>query len=774
MAQKKTKQVVASKPIPPTVKKVSVPSIDRLAWVFRKEEIEPAKQEFYKKIFWASIGLITIVYAFISKDYGISWDENGHWRIGNANLDYFLSFGKDKTCLDETKHLFSSLIYYGESFNTLTAAVSKLLPWIGPFEVRHFLNALVGVVGIIYTGLLARILGDWKTGVFASLIIAITPAWLGHSMNNPTDIPFAATFIASLYYLVRVLQSSLKFEIKNLIFLGISIGLSLSIRVGALMLFAYVGLFLGISFLYQWERKKLKFGQLFSRYFKAALIIFAIGYFIGIIFWPYALQAPFKNPFLALSHSTDPKFFVISYELFEGKKIYMGDAPWYYVPKFIGITVPIIFLLGIPLLGGVLFKIKKQMPFWILGIAIFSFVFPLATAIYKDLMVYNAWRHYLFIYPFFVVLSALGWRSIELAISNKWIPIISNSILGIFSLQIVVWSVLNHPHQYVYFNELVGGTAGAYGNYETDYYSNSVRNAVEWLVKNEKLEKKRTLVATNNEVLTGQYYAFKISDSLLVKWQREGEGAVANWDYEIITSRTFDPLQFKNGGFPPKGTIHTIDCSGVPLAAIVKKENNNKFLCNSSITLQRYDSAIRYGEEYIKYDPNDEEIYRLLTIGYTNTQQFDKAIVSIDKAIALKPSNAVSYGLKGIIYANTERVNDAIELFKKSVQLRVNYTDGYVFMGNAYMQTKDYYTAASVYEKALTMTNPNPDLLNQTGVAYLNAGNNERALAYFTTIIREFPNYAYAYQNAAYIYMKMGNKVEANRYLQAAQQLGGQ
>lgn len=37
---------------------------------------------------------------------------------------------------------------------------------------------------------------------------------------------------------------------------------------------------------------------------------------------------------------------------------------------------------------------------------------------------------------------------------------------------------VNHPNDYVYFSELVGGLRGAYGDYETDYYYNSLKKGV--------------------------------------------------------------------------------------------------------------------------------------------------------------------------------------------------------------------------------------------------------------------------------------------------------
>ncbi|MBY0424629.1 MAG: hypothetical protein K2Q22_03245, partial [Cytophagales bacterium] len=407
--------------------------------------------------------------------------------------------------------MFSSLLYYGESFNTFTALIIRWFPNWGAFEVRHFFNSLTGVLGILFTGILAKETGSWKTGIIAMLVMALTPAYLGHSMNNPTDIPFATGFVASVYFLIRLLKSSPKLSLVQSLYVGLAIGMTMSIRVGALMLFAYVGLFMGISFLYQYFIKRIQFGTLFVDYAKSFIIIVLVGYALGVAFWPYALQSPLKNPFLALAHSTDPKFFVISYELFEGKKIYMGDAPWYYVIKFMSITIPIVFLIGVLFFMGLYFKMKKTVNSWVLLACGFVFIFPILTALYKDLMVYNAWRHYLFVFPFFAVIAASGWTLLEQEMGNK---ILKMSVLGLFGLlliPVVYWNVANHPNQYVYYNEFVGGTAGAYGKYETDYYSNSVREATEWLIENEKLKHKKTLISTNNEVLTSQYYAQRLS-----------------------------------------------------------------------------------------------------------------------------------------------------------------------------------------------------------------------------------------------------------------------
>jgi hypothetical protein len=43
----------------------------------------------------------------------------------------------------------------------------------------------------------------------------------------------------------------------------------------------------------------------------------------------------------------------------------------------------------------------------------------------------------------------------------------------------VVGIVRLHPYEYVYYNELVGGVRGAYGQFELDYWCTSYREAVQ-------------------------------------------------------------------------------------------------------------------------------------------------------------------------------------------------------------------------------------------------------------------------------------------------------
>ena len=57
-----------------------------------------------------------------------------------------------------------------------------------------------------------------------------------------------------------------------------------------------------------------------------------------------------------------------------------------------------------------------------------------------------------------------------------------------------------HPNETVYFNELEGGVKNAYGNYETDYYMNSIKPCADWLKKNVLENSKDTLIIGSNVI----------------------------------------------------------------------------------------------------------------------------------------------------------------------------------------------------------------------------------------------------------------------------------
>jgi hypothetical protein len=63
---------------------------------------------------------------------------------------------------------------------------------------RHVCNALVGAFLMLFVGLLAWLISDWRAGCMALLLIFLSPQIVGQSFNNPKDIPFAACLMGAI------------------------------------------------------------------------------------------------------------------------------------------------------------------------------------------------------------------------------------------------------------------------------------------------------------------------------------------------------------------------------------------------------------------------------------------------------------------------------------------------------------------------------------------------------------------------------------------------
>ncbi|MGY8953768.1 MAG: hypothetical protein ACKVJP_10430, partial [Flavobacteriales bacterium] len=94
-----------------------------------------------------------------------------------------------------------------------------------------------------------EILG-WRAALIAIFLIFISPRVIGHSWNNPKDIPFAMTYVMGLYYIMKYITNINNLTWKHKLMVSVSIGLAIGIRIGGLILIAYLLLFTALYFLY--------------------------------------------------------------------------------------------------------------------------------------------------------------------------------------------------------------------------------------------------------------------------------------------------------------------------------------------------------------------------------------------------------------------------------------------------------------------------------------------------------------------------------------------
>ncbi len=421
------------------------------------------------------------VVALTFDDYGVTWDEPYHVRYGERVLRYFASGLEDTEAVHR-----SNLRYYGALFDLLGALADSISPF-GVYETRHLLSALVGLAGVLGCWMLARSLGGTRAALLAAVLLLLTPRWWGHSFFNPKDIPFAAGYVWSLYCITRAIPTLPAIPPRLALLSGLAIGATLALRVGGLVLFAYLGLAMAIELAHRlWSRSLAPGLATLGRELQSFAMVAFPAWGLMLLFWPWAQQRPLRAPLEALSLMS--RFVWRGTVLFEGREYHVTEIPRRYMIEWLAITLPEIVLLGLAL--GLAIALSRAVKGELrpdseetrkLALVILAAIFPIVYIAVRNPIVYDGMRHVLFVLPLLAVLAAL---SIDFVFA-RLPPRTARAVLGLGGLYLLYHlAILTHlhPHEYVYFNRLVGGLPGAYGRFETDYWGNSYREAVELLV----------------------------------------------------------------------------------------------------------------------------------------------------------------------------------------------------------------------------------------------------------------------------------------------------
>jgi dolichyl-phosphate-mannose-protein mannosyltransferase len=416
-------------------------------------------------------------------DYGVTWDEDAHNWYGILALNYYLS-----GLVDERALHFNDLINYGAAFDMAAAALNRFSP-LGVYETRHLLNAVIGILGLAGCWRLGRALGGKRAGFFALLFLQLTPNYYGQMFNNPKDIPFAVGGVWATYYMVRILPSLPRPDLRLVVKLGLAIGLALGVRIGGLLFLCYLGLLLGLSAVWQAaaaRRLSVVAAAGWTSLWRVLLPVAAISFAVMLVFWPWGQRNPIANTLHALAFFSHQQFPYST--LFDGRFVPASDLPWDYLPTYIVLALPelvlalVIAAIALAAIGltrpGLGQRRATVLGLFLLG---FSIVFPVAYAIAIKAVLFDGMRHFIFVLPPIAVAAALAMdQAFKRLAGLPYRPAIY-AALGIYGIAHVTTMVLLHPDQYVYYNAFVGGVDGAQRNFKLDYWANSYAEAVRGL-----------------------------------------------------------------------------------------------------------------------------------------------------------------------------------------------------------------------------------------------------------------------------------------------------
>jgi hypothetical protein len=436
------------------------------------------------RIAFALFATLAILAIAIFRDYGISWDEPLHDRLGRAAVAWYAS-GLAKPYAPPEQQVD---LYYGNLFDIGRILLSRLSP-VGAYETGHLLSALVGLVGIVGCWRLSRLLFGPRAALASALLLALTPSWFGHLFINPKDIPFAAGYVWSLYCLVRCLESVPVVPWRRAVALGIALGLTLAIKVPAVVLCLY-GL-VGVPSALYVRRRPTAAGAALARetavaYARLFLPVVLVAYPIMLAFWPWAQSHPIANPLWAL-------FTFAHFPAGGGRVLVDGvsyakmDIPRSYLPIHLAIKLPEITLLAAAVGASVAMFWARQR--WRAGdqerlvqvavVAMATF-FPVIYQVARRATEYDEIRHVLFIVPpLAVLLGPVLARGFDgLMRQSAALRSLGLAVVAAFVLYHVSLLVRLHPYEYIYYNALAGGVPGAEGRFNLDYWMTHRREAI--------------------------------------------------------------------------------------------------------------------------------------------------------------------------------------------------------------------------------------------------------------------------------------------------------
>ena len=654
------------------------------------------KEKHLKHIFFISSAVLLVMMLLTSREAGITCDEVLHYNHSVSVLNYFSTLGADKSALNTPV---TNLKYYGQSFDNLVTILIRLFNINDVYGFRHLMSPLAGWLVIILTAAFAIWLASYRAGLFVLILFVVSPTFIGHTQNNLKDIPFALGYIAGTFSILKFLESGKKNSLPVIIFLTASIALSISIRAGGILLICYLFFFFLVFYLFKYLKDKhIIIDEIRSKLFWI-IGVTVVSWLLGIVLWPYALQSPFRNvieSYRVMAHFPDT-----FRQIFEGKSEWSDFMPWYYLPKSMAITIPFIIMAGMVLFCLLVKFIIRQGRVPTYGFILFTILFPVVFVIFEKSNLYSSWRQFLFIYPGIVLLAAIGFHYFFESIKDRYIRWIAVALLVALSVHPVKFMILNHPYYYLYYNQLVGGLKGAFGNYETDYYFTGQTKASEWLINylKEKYIKSPVKVKATYSV----QWQFRNHPEIETSFFRYEERSQSDWDYAIVTCRYITPFQLKNNLWPPTNTIHTIYADNIPICAVLERKSKDDYNAYIALNEGRSKEAINLFEKALKVDNDGEMTLYNFAAALYNDQQFQKADSVLKKGLEINPDCEQILMYLGNIAGSQNKTDEAIMYYKRVIEANRKYYEAYVVLSGLLVD-RDINMARDLLRTCLTMS----------------------------------------------------------------------
>jgi len=415
---------------------------------------------------------------------GLSWDEIFHYTNGKLRFEYLKTFGKFKA------YNYANNIYYPGLYDTITYTFGYIIRIINInffenffIEIKHTINFIFGSLSLFGLYKLIKVFFNQKTAYLSCIFTLLNPFFFGHLGINPKDIIIFFSYIWFIYFFLKYLTND-KDKILNILYTSFFIGFGCGVRISFLAIIIPI-IIVGLVFLI----KNKIFLNYISNLFRDTIISSIVITLLITISWPHIIDGGYKvfieTIYKSLKWSAVPSHGLINGEFYEIK-----DTPPSYFIKFFTYRMPfystflitycyLIFLFDKKSLNK-LYDKKFNLKFIILNLIIF---YPLFLSIIFKVNIYDNVRLFLFIIPFFGVLSSISFlyliKKFKISYFRKIQLFFLVFLFIIFSIRFISIT----PYHYTYVNYIFPKLENANNKFEFDYWAISFKEIVNNLDK---------------------------------------------------------------------------------------------------------------------------------------------------------------------------------------------------------------------------------------------------------------------------------------------------
>ncbi len=470
------------------------------------------------------LAICLVIGFFTFRDYGFTWDEpyfygyadavgyaynpvnwfSGHFNLANA---YGPSASDHMNRGPAYLLLAREPVYLIETFGIHTD------------DAWHLVNFLTFLLGIYFLyQICLRWISPWAA-FFAASLFASQPILWGYAFINPKDMPFLVFFLGTVYLgfcLADHLKNPSFKPLLEVLIAGIFLGIATNIRV--------LGPLAGIMVLIYF------FTQKPTRQAIGWILLYGLISIVTMLaMFPYLWQDTVRRLIETfISMSTNP---ISIFVLFNGIPYHADELPRRFFPTLLILTLtePVwpLFALG---LGVAIWRAFKRRVEWISAVLVLAwFVLLFADVVINPPPIYDgSYRRMIFILPPVFIFAGFAFNFLLEKINRHWI----NVLIGFAILAPGIFGILQlHPYEYTYYNSLIGGTAGAFRRYETDYWLTCYKQAVEEF---NQIESQPTNLYVHREPEVAAPYA---ASNIKILDERGALDQIQTGDYILINTR---------------------------------------------------------------------------------------------------------------------------------------------------------------------------------------------------------------------------------------------